>query len=73
MKTLKQIMLDAERYQAIRESGEIVVASIGSGFALRHGGADESDKKKLDDYTHRLALAFKSLENAKCCETKGAN
>ncbi len=66
MKTLKEIMLDADRYQAIRESGEITVSSIGHGFALRHGGTSEEDKLKLDDYTHKLALAYRGLEKAKC-------
>lgn len=66
MKTLKEIMDDAGRYQAIRESGEVVVATVGNGFALRSGGTDEADKKRLDDYTHKLALAFKGLENARC-------
>ena len=59
MKTLKQIVADAERYQAIRESGEITVSQLGSGFALRMGAISEADKQRLDEYTLNLAQQMK--------------
>lgn len=52
MKTLKQLLQDANRYQAIRESGEISAGLFG--FAMRTGGMSEADKLKLDLYADQL-------------------
>ncbi len=54
MKTLKELLKDAARYQAIRASGDIAAGM--TGFAFPGYPMNEADRVRLDTFVDNLII-----------------